>query len=72
MPPTHICIVARLMRTALVASLLLVVTASSGCEQLDGRSRNRKGKNLPPPVGSEPKTNGHDVQAQTRQSTPQA
>ncbi len=43
MPPTHICIVARLMRTALVASLLLVVTASSGCEQLDGRSRNRKG-----------------------------
>jgi tetratricopeptide (TPR) repeat protein len=44
MPPTHICIVARLMRTArralIVASLLLVV---SGCEQLDGRSRNRKG-----------------------------
>ncbi|HEY1814672.1 MAG TPA: hypothetical protein VGG74_20115 [Kofleriaceae bacterium] len=31
------------MRTALVASLLLVVTACSGCEQLDGRSRNRKG-----------------------------
>jgi tetratricopeptide (TPR) repeat protein len=43
MPPTHICIVARLMRTALVASLLLVVTAAGGCEQLDGRSRNRKG-----------------------------
>ncbi|HEY1547705.1 MAG TPA: hypothetical protein VGG28_07795 [Kofleriaceae bacterium] len=44
MPPTHICIVARLMRTArralIVASLLLVV---SGCQQLDGRSRNRKG-----------------------------
>jgi tetratricopeptide (TPR) repeat protein len=44
MPPTHICIVARLMRTALVASLLVVVAATtSGCEQLDGRSRNRKG-----------------------------
>jgi tetratricopeptide (TPR) repeat protein len=44
MPPTHICIVARLMTTArralIVASLVLVV---SGCEQLDGRSRNRKG-----------------------------
>ena len=31
------------MRTGLVASLLLVVAVTSGCEQLDGRSRNRKG-----------------------------
>ena len=44
MPPTHICIVARLMRTGLVASLLVVVAvATTGCQQLDGRSRNRKG-----------------------------
>jgi tetratricopeptide (TPR) repeat protein len=45
MPPTHLCIVARPMRIAdralLIASLFLVVT--TGCEQLDGRSRNRKG-----------------------------
>lgn len=47
MTPTHICIVARLMRIAdramLFATLVLVVT---GCDQLNGRSENRKGNNL--------------------------
>jgi tetratricopeptide (TPR) repeat protein len=44
---THICIVARLMRIAdramLFATLLLIV---AGCDQLNGRSENRKGNNF--------------------------
>jgi len=45
MTPTHICIVARLMRNAdraiLFATMLLV--AASGCDQLSGRNQNRQG-----------------------------
>lgn len=46
MHPTHVCIVARPMRIAgrhalTLAALLLVV--ATGCDQLDGRSENRKG-----------------------------
>jgi len=45
MHSTQVCIVARLMRIAdraiIFATLLLVVAA--GCDQLDGRSENRKG-----------------------------
>jgi tetratricopeptide (TPR) repeat protein len=45
MHPTHLCIVARPMRTAdraiMFATALLVV--ATGCDQLDGRSENRKG-----------------------------
>src|SRR5258706_14074035 len=44
MPHTQLCIVARLMRIAdraLVIALLLA--AATGCDQLDGRSKNRKG-----------------------------
>ena len=48
MPPTQVCIVARLMsrtadRALCAASLALLLVASVGCTQLDGRSRNRKG-----------------------------
>ncbi len=48
MPPTRICIVARPMRTAdrramLFATVLLIASVVAGCDQLDGRSRNRKG-----------------------------
>ena len=48
MPPTRICIVARPMRiadraTVIATVLLLVVSVTTGCDQLDGRSRNRKG-----------------------------
>lgn len=51
MTPTRVCIVARLMRrTATRLVLLLAVAAviapSLGCEQLDGRNRNRKGNRL--------------------------
>jgi tetratricopeptide (TPR) repeat protein len=47
---TQVCIVARLMRIAdramLFATLLLVVTTAAGCDQLNGRSENRKGNNF--------------------------
>ena len=51
MPPTRVCIVARLMsRTATRLVLMLAVAAviapALGCEQLDGRNRNRKGNRL--------------------------
>ena len=48
MPPTQVCIVARLMsrtadRALCAASIALLLVASVGCQQLDGRNRNRKG-----------------------------
>src|SRR5882724_2888588 len=57
MPPTPLCIVARPMsrfsERARIASVLSVVLVScvvlgslSGCEQLDGRNRTRKGNRL--------------------------
>jgi tetratricopeptide (TPR) repeat protein len=47
MPPTHLCIVARPMRTAMrIVTVAMLVTSLFGCEQLDGRNRNRKGNNL--------------------------
>ncbi len=48
MAPTHICIVARLMRNAdraiLIAAMLLV--GVTGCDQLNGRNQNRQGGRL--------------------------
>src|SRR5262245_1165019 len=48
MVPSRICIVTRLMRrrSSVWAVVLVVVVASLGCEQLDGRNRNRKGNRL--------------------------
>src|SRR3569623_1319238 len=47
MPPTHLCIVARPMRTAMrIVTVAMLVTSLFGCEQLDGRNRNRKGNNF--------------------------
>ena len=47
MPPTHLCIVARPMRIAdralMFATMLFVASGAVGCDQLDGRSENRKG-----------------------------
>lgn len=47
MPPTHLCIVARPMRIAdralMFATMLFVASGVVGCDQLDGRSENRKG-----------------------------
>lgn len=44
MHPTHICIVARLMRIADRATIVtILLLAVVGCDQLDGRSQNRKG-----------------------------
>jgi tetratricopeptide (TPR) repeat protein len=45
MPPTQVCIVARLMRIAdrAIVFVALLLLAATGCDQLDGRSQNRKG-----------------------------
>ena len=49
MAPTHLCIVARSMSrraiSVLISALMLVV-ASAGCKQLEGRNRNRQGNRL--------------------------
>lgn len=51
MPPTRVCIVARLMsrtatRLVLMLAVATVLAPSLGCEQLDGRNRNRTGNRL--------------------------
>ena len=48
MTPTQVCIVARPMsrtsdRALRIVALLVLIAATSGCDQLDGRNRNRKG-----------------------------
>lgn len=54
MPPTRICIVARLMsrtadratRTLVLLTAIFVAIPTLGCDKLDGRNRNRKGNRL--------------------------
>src|SRR6478609_1683955 len=51
MHPTHLCIVARPMsrtagRAMRIVTVVMLVASLFGCEQLDGRNRNRKGNNL--------------------------
>ena len=52
MPPTQVCIVARPMSRTADRAMRIVAVASCwsrrsfGCEQLDGRNRNRKGNRL--------------------------